>query len=536
MTLVLVGTEIAMAQPDAGGPPPDPQQPPAPEPTPEAPKPVPPPAPDTSALERRIRDLEARLRPEPAQQPAAPSAPNPIAVPGSAPSIHRPGKDLGFRFGSYGRVLAGTDLRGGKPEAANVVAHGPRIVEDSYLELDFSYGAETPSGFRLRPVITLAFDGTLFHDTGNFDAQPALRNMFLDAQASNDVTVWAGSKMYRGDDIYLFDYWPLDDQNTVGAGVVYRRAPSQSGDDVVELAAHAGFNRLEEPSEFQFQQIDVPDPEQGARTIVQLNRQRIVGSATGTYLMLDRPEAANFKLKLHGEVHALGDGTRQRRTDGTFEDLPSDTGYLIGAQIGTFGYAPAEKKYRRHLNLFARYARGLAAFDEIAPPTSFGSDLKAKRASELSFGASGNWDHPLGNVMFGALSRRFVDADGNGTDFDDGWEYAIAARPLAHLPGVRGVWAGADVSYQARFPRGLNPVTQRAEDPGVFQIAPMLVFSPIGPSGYDRPQIRLVYRYAHFNAAARDLFVDQDPRQDQKVTHFLGIQAEWWFNSSTYQR
>jgi maltoporin len=316
---------------------------------------------------------------------------------------------------------------------------------------------------------------------------------------------------------------------------VFRKAESdQLGGDIIELAAHAGFNRLEEPSEFQFQQIDVPDPEQGARTIVQLNRQRIVGSASATYLMMDQPESANFKLKVHGEVHALGDGTRQRSTDGTFEDLPSDTGYLIGAQVGTFGYAPSKLKYRRHLNLFARYARGLAAFDEIAPPTSFGGDLKAKRASELSFGASGNWDHPLGNVMFGALSRRFVDADGNTTDFDDGWEYAIAARPLASLG--RGVFAGADLSYQARFPRGLNPVTQRAEDPGVFQIAPMLVFSPMGPSGYDRPQIRLVYRAAHFNAAARDSFVDQDPRQDQKWTHFLGVQAEWWFNSSTYQR
>ncbi len=524
MTLVLAGTQHAVAQPDAEKQTPeDPQPPPTVvEPPPGPPAPEPPPEP----------------KHEPKSEPLISSSP--IAVPGPVPAAS-PNKDLGFRFGSYGRIIAGTDLRGGKPEPANVVAHGPRIVEPSYLELDFSYGAETPQGYRLRPVITLAFDGTLFHDTGNFDAQPALRNMFLDAQISKYVTLWAGSRMYRGDDIYLFDYWPLDDQNTVGGGVVFRKSESaqrsdgssRSG-DVIELAAHVGFNRLEEPSEFQFQEIEVPDPEQGARTIVQLNRQRIVGSASATYLMIDRPDTANFKLKLHGEVHALDDGTRQRRTDGTVENLPSDTGYLIGAQLGTFGYAPAERKYRRHLNLFARYARGLAAFDEIAPPTSFDSDLKAKRASELSFGASGNWDHPLGNIMFGALSRRFVDADNNSTDFDDGWEYAIAARPLASLG--HGVFAGADLSYQARFPRGLNPVTQRAEDPAVVQIAPMLVFSPMGASGYDRPQIRVVYRAAHHNAAARDIFVDEDPRQAQKWTYFLGVQAEWWFNSSTYQR
>ena len=118
-------------------------------------------------------------------------------------------------------------------------------------------------------------------------------------------------------------------------------------------------------------------------------------------------------------------------------------------------------------------------------------------------------------------------------DHDDGWEYAIDVRPLAKLGS--DLFAGADISYQARFPRGLNPNTQTAQDPAVFQIAPMLVYSPIGPSGYDRPQIRIVYRAARFNEAARDLFVPDDPRHAYTWTHFLGFQAEWWFNSSTYR-
>ena len=96
-------------------------------------------------------------------------------------------------------------------------------------------------------------------------------------------------------------------------------------------------------------------------------------------------------------------------------------------------------------------------------------------------------------------------------------------------------FAGADVSYQARFPRGLNPTTQRAEDPAVFQIAPMFVYSPMGGSGYDRPQLRLVYRAAHRNQAALDEYVPDDPRHRHTWMHFLGIQAEWWFNSYTYR-
>ena len=49
--------------------------------------------------------------------------------------------------------------------------------------------------------------------------------------------------------------------------------------------------------------------------------------------------------------HGLGAGTRQRLTDGTFEPLPADTGYLVGAEIGTFGFAPKASGFRRHLNL-----------------------------------------------------------------------------------------------------------------------------------------------------------------------------------------
>jgi hypothetical protein len=135
--------------------------------------------------------------------------------------------------------------------------------------------------------------------------------------------------------------------------------------------------------------------------------------------------------------------------------------------------------------------------------------------------------------MLGALSRRLVDADADSMDADDGWEYALDARPLARI--VPDWYVGADISYQARFPRGLNPITLRAEDPAVFQIAPMIAFSPMGPSAYDRPQLRLVYRYAHLNEAALDTYVPDDPRHSHATVHYVGVQAEWWFNSTTYR-
>jgi len=480
--------------------------------------------------------------PVPATAPAV-VTPEPMPVTKTEPAVPPtfpappPIEGEGFRFGSYGRAIAGTVLRWRKPEKVNFVALGPRIVDDSYLELEFSYGFVRPKRddyIVLRPVVTIAFDGTLFHDTGEFDAHPALRNMYLDARISRTVNAWAGSRMYRGDDIYLFDYWPLDDQNMVGAGVgvsqpldAFEGGPPKAQ---VDVATAVGFNRLNDP--FQFQEIEVANPVQGATLVEQLNRQRIVASATASYTKMPEGDGLGAKAKFHTEIHSLPSGTR-KRDDGTLEALPADRGFVVGGQLGVFGMAPKNSGFRRHLNLFLRYAKGLAAFDELAPPTSFGRDLETSNASELSFGLSGNYDLELGQLMLGALSRRFIDADTTATDPDDGWEYAVAARPLVRI--VPDFYIGGDLSYQARFPRGLNAITLRAEDPAEFAIAPMIVFSPMGPSAYDRPQLRLVYRAAHLNDGARDLYVPEDPRHDHEWVHFLGIQAEWWFNSTRYR-
>src|SRR5690349_5453934 len=70
--------------------------------------------------------------PVPATSPAV-VTPEPAPIKKTEPALPPtfpappPIEGEGFRFGSYGRAIAGTDLRGGKPEKVNIVAHGPRI-------------------------------------------------------------------------------------------------------------------------------------------------------------------------------------------------------------------------------------------------------------------------------------------------------------------------------------------------------------------------------------------------------------------------
>ena len=151
-------------------------------------------------------------------------------------------------------------------------------------------------------------------------------------------------------------------------------------------------------------------------------------------------------------------------------------------------------------------------------------------------GLGGNFDHERVLASVGYLSRRFVDADRDTVDHDDGWEHVVAARVLAPIPMLASnsttpLQLGAEASYQVRFARGPNASTGLIADAAQWQVAPMVVYSPTGRSMLARPQLRLVYRAARQNQAARDQYVPDDPRGDHAWIHYLGVQAEWWFGA-----
>ena len=173
----------------------------------------------------------------PAPAPTVETAPStPIAVPVSSialPGI--PGDTGRFEFGSYGRVQVGTG------RDANIVAHGNRIDEDSYAELELRREDQFAPGVTSKVVTTLGFFPPFFHFSGDATQAIAIRNLY--AQGTyDDLTLWVGSRMYRGDDIYLLDWWPLDNQNTVGGGAGYK---VRWATDETSFQLHVGMQRLD---------------------------------------------------------------------------------------------------------------------------------------------------------------------------------------------------------------------------------------------------------------------------------------------------
>ena len=422
----------------------------------------------------------------------------------------------GFRFGSYGRVGYSGDLQeGSMGRPVNVVRHGPRLEEPPYVELDLGYLLQRDRGPSFRVAFTLAFMEDFFHYNGEFDATVALRNLYLQADKVffEGLSLWVGSRMYRGDDIYLLDYWPLDNLNTLGGGLLLRLGNTQ-------INLHAGVNRLKD--DYTFGQQAVPDLRGGVDQVIVLDRQRTIVSLKLTHQLPRLAGDLGLKVSLYGEVHHLPAGTAVEGLKRT--SLPWDMGWVAGAQLGLWGFGQ-----NAHLNLWVRAAGGLGAYGELAIPFGLATDKRALDAREVLVALSGNYERGVFGLMLGAYLRYFEDADGVASDPDDGWEYVAVLRPMLFLH--EHFHQAFEVSYQGRRPDGLDPQTQVHQTPGALKLSAIPTLS-WGRGSYTRPVLRLVYTLSYLDDAAQSSFPPGDPRRGVAVHHFLGAQVEWWFNSS----
>ena len=425
---------------------------------------------------------------------------------------------VGFVFGSYGRVNASSDGQGGSGKQLTVVAHPPRLEETPYLELDLSYHLSEPEFGHFRVVTTLAVADAMFHADGDFDGRIALRNAFVEGSdlGVRDLRVWVGSRMLRGDDIYLLDFWPLDNLNTVGAGASWGAAGA------TRISGHLGLNQVK--NAFQYQEIQVPDPEFGTDPVILMDRVRLIGS-----LRAEQPFAlAGLQGKAvgYGELHRLGEGVSED-SEKVRRLMPSEFGTTVGAEASVWGFGE-----RGFANLFVRHATGIAALGELATPTSglaTDGSVTATRSTRLAASAgfgSGKFD-----LIAGGYVDWFADADSVNYDGDDYYEGTLSLRPSYRVAG--GYKQAFEFSYQGHRSDGLSPRTDTFLVPAIFKAAVIPTLAA-GKGPFARPELRLIYQVSVLNEGAQEQYPEEDVRRRGAIHHYLGLGAEWWFNSSTY--
>lgn len=529
----------ATAEP-ATEPPAEPSEPP------DAPlAPAPTDDPRIDALERRIDALEQELdavrttKPTPA--PVVDSTPTPKPAPdaptqtkkatsgaaaGDSGDNRSPDYADGFHFGSYGRVIAGGDHRGRAGRDGDIVARGSRLDESNYAELELrreDYWKET--GAYTRIVATMALANPIFHYNGQFAAKLGLRNLYIEESGLGlrNLKVWAGSRMYRGDDIYLLDFWPLDNLNTLGGGLSYEFLPN------LVLRLHSGVNQPD--NAFFVQDVSRPRPlgQIGSQTVRVTDRQKSISSVKLSHIF-GLGKQGGIKPVAYGELHYAPSAQRERETS-QYESLPDDIGFVVGTQLGLF-----TGKRSSHVNLVFRYAGGLAAYGEFNAPVRLSTERTSKGAREILGALSGNYEVGPFGILLGSYLRSFRNAS-PGLDVDDLGEGIFIARPTVWFGKIAGL--SFEGSYQAQrrgvlIGQGDGGYKPQFAQLGRLGLVPFL--TPAGRGNYARPHIRLIYLATVRDAGARRLYASEDVFALRKVDHFIGFGAEWWFGSTSYFR
>ncbi|MFO0666833.1 MAG: carbohydrate porin [Polyangiaceae bacterium] len=459
------------------------------------------------------------------QEGKAPEAPHTVD---GANETYPAGK---FEFGSYGRVRIASDLRGGTGRVTNVAAFGPRTDEESYSEFELRREDKWKPNLSTRIVTTLALFPPFFHFTGKAMQNIALRNLY--AQASyGDYTFWVGSRMYRGDDIYLLNWWPLDNQNTVGGGISVKLPK-----DTV-AAFHVGMQRLDVPQQTQVVQ-DVAPFGFGATDVLRLDRPRMVETLKLTHYLRNSKgrtlfpgnDKTGFKVILYGEAHQIAAGVQRDTVTNKDKSLPDDYGFVVGGQLGYWtGVRDG------FIHLFARHARGIAAYDPLASPTTFANDMTTAGASDTLLATGGNLESEWVGVQWGAYMRMFRDASEGSTSRERYDEGSVVVRPNFFFHDHFGL--SLEGSYQRRRYALADPEAIAggggALTAGVTKFGVIPFFSPAGRGSFRRPQFRLFYLLSLRDSGARQLYAKEDVFSQREVEHFLGLGVEWWFNTTSY--
>lgn len=479
-----------------------------------------------AAVETRLAEVEGEADTL-SQRPVVPDEPAPLRAPGTLDGQAPPNYADGFHFGSYGRVVVAGDGRGRPGQNTDIVAHGSRLDEATYAELELRREDAWESvGAYTRIVATIALAAPMFHYDANFDTKIAVRNLYLEETGLglDGLSVWAGSRMYRGDDIYVLDWWPLDNLNTLGGGAGYRFKTGTF------LKIHSGVNQPQSDFYIQSAARSPPLALPGVASVNILDRQKITNSLKLGHV-IGVGETGGVKVIAYGETHHMRSGQREV-DDNTFEDVPSEFGYVVGGELSLF-----TGKRSTHLNAWVRYAGGLAAYGDFALPTQPAPDNSTKGARELVVALGGNYEVGPFGIMLGSYFRSFRNASPD-LDYDDLDEGIILLRPQFWFKDIFGL--ALEGSYQVQQRGSLwNPPGEDALRPlvgtvGKLGVVPFLAIA--GRGSYSRPHLRFIYTVTVRNAGARAMYAADDVMSLRNTDHFIGIGAEWWFGSTSYFR
>jgi maltoporin len=373
----------------------------------------------------------------------------------------------GFSFNGYARAgfQVGKSLeQGDRVDQTGGFMKSTRLLEGSYFEISLANHMPGNSHFKF----TFAYASDLFHYTNVWAANGiVIRDLYYEMKqlpANEKFSLWAGSRMYRGDDIYLYDNWFLDNHNFLGAGMAYH------GPQTIEFAIGAkkgsGLMPIDSPS-----------------YTYSYNSQRFI--VVNKVLL---PQESDKFFKTNIEFQVLPASTA--KYNGTDIKVPATYGMMAGAQYG----------YLKGHNAFLNYGYGdvtggvenaygnVTSVTTVAGQTLDGVDLHARRTSQnldLALGGSEEMAAMPAGLLYGALARV---TKPQGSNMGMGVSGVI--RPMYYMDDH--FHAGVELNA-VLYGRTIN-----SGDINYYQVSPMLEYA-LNRNAYGTPKFRVILANAFYS-------------------------------------
>jgi maltoporin len=334
---------------------------------------------------------------------------------------------------------------------------------------------------------------------------------------TKDLNIWVGSRLYRGPDIHMADYWVFNDHSGQGFGAEYKGTRA-----LVTFVGTTDTTATVPPYFY----LNIKS---GTQSLEIRNRTRLV-------LEQDLRLRSGQLISFLGEYHFMGDPSSGTDSTNLVLSAPSETGYVLGVrhQMNIDGFLPGSFN-----QLGVRYGRGIAN----------GGDGGSSRTWE-TFGAVNKDNFKFSNAYSWHVVNHFLlnfspNFSLNGYFVYNQSKGAAATKGLSETYLDREVW-----NYKEDLTIGLKGVnyitnvfhwqtelhySQRRDGEQPWYQMTKISFIPtlavLGErSVWSRPHLRFIYSMGIFNDYAQQNLYSPflELVGPQRVGHFFGVRAEWW--------
>lgn len=437
-----------------------------------------------------------------------------------------------FSFGNYGRagVGYGVGIQGQFPRSLNLNGMGSiggRFEENDYLELALA-GHFTPVSAQkdttdINMQIRLGFFTTQGQIIGNVTSNSyggitaAMPELFAEAKniMGSKWSVWAGARLFRGDDIHIIDHFYFDDHSSQGFGIKHKNTQFS-----IMFPGSVDTNSTLPPYFY----LNI------------VNGTPVLGLRNRTVSILEHTiPQKNGYIKLLGEYHRLASATDKDTTSNL--NYPSDYGFVLGIKHSI----NLKTKLLGSMQAFSiRYGARIANGGDGGASKTFltygGPNLNTNKFSKAysialteTFLLNLSKHYSLNGYGIFTKSRGASDSLNKTPDYLG--KQMLFNRKTDFAIGARGTWYLKDwlhILHEIDF-AWRKDGSQDAAQMSKITLAPTLV-----PNGkrdvWSRPHFRLVYSLAHYNKFASDNLYSPFLAQagNKRWGNYLGFKTEWW--------